>query len=55
MPSAFSFESEVLAQPGGLDLRAVPVAAADFLDIGTPEDFARAQDLIPRWAAGVAA
>jgi len=56
MPGAFSFESEVLARPGALDLRAVPVAAADFLDIGTPEDFARAQELIPRWAsAGVAA
>lgn len=52
---AFSFEAEVLARPGGLDLRAVPVAAADFLDIGTPEDFARAQGLIPRWAAGVPA
>ena len=23
---------------------------ADFLDIGTPEDFARAQQLIPAWA-----
>lgn len=47
---AFSFEGEVLARPAGLDLRAVPVAA-DFLDIGTPEDFARAQELIPAWAA----
>ncbi len=52
MPPAFSFEAEVLARPGGLDLRAVPVAAADFLDIGTPEDFARAQALVPAWAGG---
>lgn len=50
MPAAFSLETEVLARPGELDLRAHRTEA-DFLDIGTPEDFARAQELIPAWAA----
>jgi D-glycero-alpha-D-manno-heptose 1-phosphate guanylyltransferase len=47
---AFSLEAEVLARPEGLDLRAHRTEAP-FLDIGTPEDFARAQELIPAWAA----
>jgi D-glycero-alpha-D-manno-heptose 1-phosphate guanylyltransferase len=50
MPGAFSLEAQVLAKPGDLDLRA-HVTEATFLDIGTPEDFARAQTLIPAWAA----
>lgn len=49
MAGAFSLEKEVLAKPGDLDLRA-HVTEATFLDIGTPEDFARAQNLIPAWA-----
>jgi len=47
---AFSLEEQVLANPGTLDLRA-HATDAPFLDIGTPEDFARAQALIPAWAA----
>lgn len=47
---AFSLEAEVLARPEGLDLRA-HATEAPFLDIGTPEDYARAQMLIPAWAA----
>lgn len=47
---AFSLEAEVLARPEGLDLRAHRTEAP-FLDIGTPEDYARAQTLIPAWAA----
>ena len=50
MPAAFGLEAELLARPAGLDLRAHRTEAT-FLDIGTPEDFARAQDLIPAWAA----
>jgi len=50
MPDAFSLEAEILSRPDGLDLRAHRTDAP-FLDIGTPEDFARAQDLIPAWAA----
>ncbi len=49
MPEAFSLEAEVLSRPAGLDLRAYRTEAP-FLDIGTPEDFARAQQLIPAWA-----
>ena len=49
MPAAFSLEAEVLARPGEFDIRAHPTEAP-FLDIGTPEDFARAQALIPAWA-----
>jgi NDP-sugar pyrophosphorylase family protein len=50
MPGTFSLETEILAQPGALDLRAHRTEAS-FLDIGTPEDFGRAQELIPAWAA----
>jgi D-glycero-alpha-D-manno-heptose 1-phosphate guanylyltransferase len=50
MPAAFGLEAEVLARPEGLDLRAHRTEAT-FLDIGTPDDFAAAQTLIPAWAA----
>mgnify|MGYP001240595730 CR=1 FL=1 len=50
MPEAFSLEREVLTAPGALDVRA-HVTDAPFLDIGTPEDYAAAQTLIPAWAA----
>ena len=50
-PGAFSLEAEVLSKPDGLDLRAHRTEAS-FIDIGTPEDFAAAQDLLPRWASG---
>lgn len=49
MDGAFSLEADILAKPESLDLRA-HVTHAPFLDIGTPEDFARAQTLIPTWA-----
>jgi len=49
MPSAFSLEAEILSTPGNLNIRAFRTEAP-FLDIGTPEDFARAQTLIPEWA-----
>lgn len=47
-PGAFSFERDVLqTQPPG------QIAAFDvpgpFIDIGTPEDYARAQTLLPGW------
>jgi D-glycero-alpha-D-manno-heptose 1-phosphate guanylyltransferase len=48
---AFSLEAEILAHPELLNIRA-HVTAAPFIDIGTPEDFACAQSLIPAWAAG---
>ncbi len=51
LPAPFSLETEVLARPAGLDVRAVETDAP-FLDIGTPEDYARAQTLIPAWASG---
>jgi D-glycero-alpha-D-manno-heptose 1-phosphate guanylyltransferase len=50
MPAAFSFENDVLAAPGDLDIRAHP-SEAPFIDIGTSEDFARAQVVVPEWAA----
>ena len=49
MPSAFSLEAEILSKPGNLNIRAFRTEAP-FLDIGTLEDFARAQTLIPEWA-----
>jgi D-glycero-alpha-D-manno-heptose 1-phosphate guanylyltransferase len=45
---AFSFEAEVLERPEGLDIRAFEVDGR-FIDIGTPEDFARAQTALPEW------
>lgn len=50
MPEAFSFEADVLRDTTGLDAR-VHETAAPFIDIGTPEDFALAQSVIPGWAA----
>ena len=50
IPAPFSLETEVLAQPRTLDLRAY-VTDAPFIDIGTPEDLAAAQSLIPSWAS----
>lgn len=47
---AFSFEAEILERPAGLDIRAFPVDGR-FIDIGTPEDFARAQSALPEWVA----
>jgi D-glycero-alpha-D-manno-heptose 1-phosphate guanylyltransferase len=49
MPASFSVEHDVLARPAGLDIRAL-VTEAPFIDIGTPEDYAAAQGLIPEWA-----
>jgi D-glycero-alpha-D-manno-heptose 1-phosphate guanylyltransferase len=46
---AFSFENEVLAAPGDLDIRAHR-SDAPFIDIGTPEDFTLAQAVVPEWA-----
>lgn len=51
MPAAFSFETEILAHPDSLDIRG-HWTDAPFIDIGTPEDFAAAQELVPRWAQG---
>ncbi|MDW8444474.1 MAG: hypothetical protein RML45_09340 [Acetobacteraceae bacterium] len=51
IPPPFSLETEVLARPAGLEVRAIETDAP-FLDIGTPEDYARAQALIPAWASG---
>jgi D-glycero-alpha-D-manno-heptose 1-phosphate guanylyltransferase len=49
----FSFEEAVLRRaPGSLDLRAFLVVSEAFIDIGTPEDHARAQTLLPHWARG---
>jgi D-glycero-alpha-D-manno-heptose 1-phosphate guanylyltransferase len=50
MRETFSLEGDVLAAPGALDLRA-HLTDAPFLDIGTPNDYAAAQTLIPAWAA----
>ena len=47
---AFSFETEILERPDGLDIRGYPVDGR-FIDIGTPEDFARAQSVLPEWVA----
>lgn len=46
---AFSFEKEVLERPGDLDIRGFTVDGR-FIDIGTPEDFARAQTALPEWS-----
>jgi D-glycero-alpha-D-manno-heptose 1-phosphate guanylyltransferase len=48
-PAPFSFERDVLeSQVGRLSIEAYPSDSA-FIDIGTPEDFARAQDMLPVW------
>jgi D-glycero-alpha-D-manno-heptose 1-phosphate guanylyltransferase len=49
-PASFSLETALLAEPRDLDIRPFETAGA-FLDIGTPEDHAAAQHLIPVWAA----
>lgn len=46
---AFSFEKEVLERPAGLDIRGFTVDGR-FIDIGTPEDFLRAQTALPDWS-----
>lgn len=50
MPETFSLEAEVFGRAACYDIRAY-VSNAVFLDIGTPEDYALAQTLIPEWAA----
>jgi D-glycero-alpha-D-manno-heptose 1-phosphate guanylyltransferase len=50
MPGAFSLEADVLQHPADLDIRAQETEAP-FLDIGTPEDYRAAQELIPAWVA----
>lgn len=50
LPEAFSFENEVLApQMAELGL-AVFFSRGSFIDIGVPEDYARAQTELQRWA-----
>jgi D-glycero-alpha-D-manno-heptose 1-phosphate guanylyltransferase len=48
-PAPFSFERDILE----LELERLAVEAyaseAAFVDIGTPEDFSRAQDILPTW------
>lgn len=46
---AFSFEKEILERPQGLDIRGFEVDGR-FIDIGTPEDFSRAQTALPEWS-----
>jgi len=50
MPVSFSFEREILFAPSTIDVR-LHISEAPFIDIGTPEDFASAQTLIPAWFA----
>jgi D-glycero-alpha-D-manno-heptose 1-phosphate guanylyltransferase len=50
---AFSFEQAILQERlTEIDLRAFEVAGDAFIDIGTPEDYGRAQTLIPIWTRG---
>lgn len=49
IPGAFSFEKEILEKPQGLDIRGFEVDGR-FIDIGTPEDFSRAQTALPEWS-----
>jgi len=52
LPAAFSFETEVLApRLVELDIELFE-SAGDFIDIGIPEDYARAQTELARWAHG---
>lgn len=48
MPENFSLENDIFAHPDSIDIRAY-ICNGDFLDIGTPEDYKRAQTLIPKW------
>lgn len=49
LAGAFSFEKEILERPQGLDIRGFTVDGR-FIDIGTPEDFSRAQTALPEWS-----
>lgn len=52
LPAAFSFENDVLA-PRLAELQIdVFESAGDFIDIGVPEDYERAQTGLQRWAHG---
>jgi D-glycero-alpha-D-manno-heptose 1-phosphate guanylyltransferase len=52
LPPAFSFENDVLV-PRLAELQIeVFESAGDFIDIGIPEDYARAQTVLQRWAHG---
>lgn len=48
MPESFSLENEIFLHPRSLDIRA-HICNGTFLDIGTPEDYQRAQTMIPNW------
>ena len=51
-PGAFSFETELLqTMPLKNDVLAAFDVPGPFIDIGTPDDFARAQTLLPAWRA----
>lgn len=49
MTGAFNLETEILARPRELDIRAF-ATDAPFIDIGTPDDYEASQRLIPDWA-----
>ena len=49
LPDAFSFERDFL-QKAGLHILAVQFEGG-FIDIGTPEDYALAQTLLPQWVS----
>lgn len=50
LPEAFSLETDFFQRHvGALDLRGY-VCHGDFIDIGVPEEFDRAQQLIPAWS-----
>lgn len=49
LPDKFSFEKEVLEPMADKGSLASWVSNADFIDIGIPEDYARAQWFIPAW------
>ena len=46
----FSFETDLLQKPNFASLQGVP-CTGHFIDIGIPEDYARAQTLVPLWSA----
>lgn len=48
MPENFSLENDIFAHPDNIDIRAY-ICHGSFLDIGTPEDYKKAQTLIPEW------
>lgn len=52
LPAAFSFENDVLVpRLAALGIE-VFESAGDFIDIGIPEDYTRAQTVLRRWADG---